>query len=179
MITLFLSLLPQEYHALFQEFHRRYEGKLYAVALNILKNPTMAEDAVSAAMLKVVEHFDVFMKIYEQSREKIGPWAVTIVKNTALDLCKKENRNETLSEEWDVPIREDTESEAAYHHLIAAIRSMPETYRQVLELKFVCEYSAKEISYITGLSVVTINNRVSRGRALLQKKLRMEGYGHE
>ena len=179
MIALLLSLLPQEHHRLFLEFHRRYEGKLYAVALNILKNPGMAEDAVSAAMLKVAEHFDTFLKIYEKSCEEIGPWAVTIVKNTALDLYKKERRSAAIEEDWDAPAPEDTESSAAYRQLVSIIRTMPALYRQVLELRFVAEWSAKEIARATGLSETAVNNRISRGRTLLKKKLRDAGYEYE
>ncbi|NCE66338.1 sigma-70 family RNA polymerase sigma factor [Pseudoflavonifractor sp. 524-17] len=179
MLTILLALLPEEHKRLFLEFHRRYESRLYVVALNILKNPTQAEDALSEAMLKIIGHFEDFLKIYENSCEKIGPWAVTIVKNTALDLHKKERRNEALDTDWDNPAREDTESQAAYRYLVAAIRTMPETYRRVLELKLVAEWSAKEIAQATGLSETAVNNRISRGRTLLQQKLYAEGYEYE
>ena len=176
MLALCLMLLGEGERALFQEFHARYERKLYAVAMKILRDPARAEDAVSAALLKVAEHFETFLKIYEKDREKIGPWAVIIVKNAALDLLRREGRLSPLAEDWDAPAPEDTEGEAAYRRLVDLIRSMPEGYRQVLELKFVAEWSTREIARATGLSEKAVEHRIARGRALLIKKLREEGY---
>ena len=38
MLAFYLSLLPVDEHQRFQTFYPRYEGKLYAVALSVLKN---------------------------------------------------------------------------------------------------------------------------------------------
>ena len=59
---------------------------------------------------------------------------------------------------------------------MALIRSMPETYRQVLEMKFVLEMKDKEIGKALGLSADAVSQRVRRGRKLLIEKLREEGY---
>ena len=153
--------------------------RLYAVALGILKNPALAEDAVSASMVKVIDHFETFLKIYEKSCQEIGPWAVTIVKNTALNLLRQERRSGSLDENWDAPAREDTEGEAGYRRLVALIRAMPESYRQVLELRLVSEWSTRDIARSTGLSEAAVDSRISRGRALLREKLREEGYEYD
>ena len=179
MLMFYLSLLPQEHHALFTTFYPRYRNNCYTVAFYMLKNAPQAEDAVSIAMLKVIDHFEDFLKIYEKSCEEIGPWVVTIVKNTALDLLKKEGRNVPMDEDWDAPGPADTEKAAEYRRLVELIRSMPETYRQVLELKLVEERSTGEIAHATGLSETAVNSRFLRGRALLREKLRDEGYEYE
>lgn len=179
MLEFCLAMLEEEHRSLFLEFHRRYEGKLYAVALNILRDPNRAEDAVSTAMLKVAEHFDTFLKIYQNSKGEIGPWAVTIVKNTALDLLRKERRNTFLDETWDAAAPENTESGAGYHRLVELIRSMPISCRQVLELRFVAEWSTKEIAGALGISRKAVEHRIARGRALLIKRLKEEGYEYE
>lgn len=46
----------------------------------------------------------------------------------------------------------------------------------MIEMRFVEELSTKEIAAALGLKETTVNVRIHRGRALLMKKLREEGY---
>lgn len=180
MLMFYLSLLEGDDHkALFTEFYTRYRVRLYAVALNILKSPTLAEDATHEAFLRVIGHFETFLKIFEKERNKIGPWAVTIVKNISLDLLKKQSRSEFLPEDWDVPAPEGIEGEADYRHLVALLNSMPEAYLRPLELKFICEYSDREIAHDLGITLGAVQQRIRRGRVLLIQKLKEEGYDRE
>lgn len=180
MLMFYLSLIEgDEEKALFTKFYYRYERKLYAVALNILKNPNLAEDAVHDAFERIARHFEKFLELYQNRCNEISPWAVTIVKNISLDILEKENRSGALPEDWDAPAPEDTEREDGYRRLVGLIRSMPKGYRQILELKFVCEWSTKEIATHLGLKESAVKQRVSRGRELLLKKLKEEGYEHE
>ena len=49
--------------------------------------------------------------------------------------------------------------------IIAVLRSMPETYRTVLELRFLEELDSAEIARRTGLSVSAVDTRIHRGQA--------------
>ena len=177
MLELCLSMLEGEVDkALFLRFHARYEKKLYAVAMTILSSPEQSEDAVQEAMVRIASHFDDFKKIYQKNRQEIGPWCVTIVKHISLDILRKEGREVPLSEDWEVPVPDTTQAESAYQRLVELIRSMPETYREALELRFVLEYSNKEVARALGLTENTAAARISRGRRLLIQRLREEGY---
>lgn len=174
--TCLFLLENDEDKALFMRFHAKYEKKLYAVALKILGSKALAEEAVQEAMVKVVLHFDTFCRLYEEKREEIGPWSVTIVKHEALSILRKEGRSGALAEDWDPPARESTEGESAYHRLVELIRSMPEIYREALELRFVLEWSNKETARALGLTEAAASYRVSQGRKLLMQRLEEEGY---
>ena len=179
MLMFYLSLLDEQYHPIFLEFHARYERRLYAVALGILKKHAMAEDAVSASMIKIIEHFDQFLKIYNRARSEIGPWAVIIVKNAARDILRKESRTMPLEETWELSAPEHLEGESAFLRPVELIRSRPETYRQVLELRCAAGWTAREFACPMGLSESAVSKRIERGRALLIEKLRDEGYAYE
>ena len=60
--------------------------------------------------------------------------------------------------------------------IIEIIQAMPDTYRAVLEMRFVEECSTKEIAKALSLKETTVDVRIHRGRALLIKKLMEEGY---
>lgn len=179
MLSMCLAVIEgEEKRALFIEFYHRYELRLYSVAKNILKNNALAEEATQEAFMRIAKHFEKFLEIFQKDCREIGPWAVTIVKNISLDMLRKERRSEGLPENWDAPAPEDTEKADGYRRLVELIRSMPESYRRALELRFVCEYSTKEVARELGLSPEAAQKRIDRGRALLIEKLKEEGYDH-
>ena len=62
---------------------------------------------------------------------------------------------------------------------MASFRSMPEQYRQVLELKFLLEWSDEMIAQKLGLTLNATYTRISRGKKLLRERLIQEGYADE
>lgn len=70
----------------------------------------------------------------------------------------------------------EAREEKGVEDVAAIIRSMPEQYREILDLKFLEEKTDQEIADLLGLSKGAVSTRISRGRKLLQEKLREEGY---
>lgn len=60
--------------------------------------------------------------------------------------------------------------------ILKIIHEMPQVYRAVLEMRFVEECSTREIANRLHLKESTVNTRIHRGRLLLIKKLKEEGY---
>jgi len=84
-----------------------------------------------------------------------------------------------LEETWEPSAPEHLEEESAFLRPVELIRSMPETYRQVLELRCAAGWTAREFACPMGLSESAVSKRIERGRALLIEKLRDEGYAYE
>lgn len=96
-----------------------------------------------------------------------------VVKNTALDMLRREKRETELEEsEWMPSVPAD---EGGFQALVALIRQLPEEYRRVLELRFVAEWSLAEAQTM-GLTESAVKTRVFRGRKMLLKSLQKEGY---
>ena len=100
-----------------------------------------------------------------------------MAKNCALDILRSERRTAALPEDWDPPAREDGQEE--YRYLISLIRSLPEHYRRVLELKCVEEQTNREIARRLHITESTVSMRVLRGRAMLKEHLEKEGYTYD
>ena len=98
---------------------------------------------------------------------------MTAVKNVAVDMLRKERREEALPEDWDPPAPETGETD--YRYLVSLIRALPESYRRVLELKCMEEESNREIARRLGLKESTVATRVLRGRTMLAAALEKEG----
>ena len=172
MLTMLLSMLSDENdRKALSELYKQYQGIMQRIAQGFFPDdPHAVEDVVQTAWLRVVENFS---KIYEISSEKRGGYLVIIVKNESLSLLRS-RRRELLADEVQSDEATDELSDAV--PIIDLIRSMPDVYRAVLELRFVEERSTKEIAALLRLSEGAVDMRIHRGRKLLLTKLREEGY---
>ena len=151
MLSYLLAALESEedkrrFTELYEENHVRAEQ----TALRILRDPHDAEDAVQNAFLQVIHHFD---EISEIPCKKLGFWIISIVKNEALMILRRKQK--------ELP-QEDSQ--------------LPPTYRAALEMRLINGYSGKEIAQHLGISESAVNTRISRGRALLREIAVEEGF---
>ena len=157
------------------KLHTAYEQKLYRIALKILRSHELAEDAVQQSWVQVIQHFE---KVKQVPWGAVDGYLVVIVKNVSMTMLRKENHTDPLPEDWDAPAPSAPEMDET-GRIVELIRSMPDTYREVLELRCVLEWSNKDIARRLSLSENAVAVRLMRGKALLQNKLEQEGYGRE
>lgn len=173
MLPMLLAALEsEEDKRLFARFYQAHHQKLYRFALSLLHSPALAEEAAQEAWVKCAQNAAQFFSL---PGDKKLPWMVVVVRNTALSLLRREQRYAPLAEDWDAAAPDPGDPRG----IVALIRSMPEQYRTILELKFVLEWKDKDIARWMGLSESAVSARISRGRKLLQEALRKEGYAHE
>ena len=172
LLTMYLMMLETDGdRERFLRLHGAYEKKLYAVALRLLGDDSRAEDAVQQTWMRVIEHWE---RVSALPWEETEGYVVTIAKNAALDMVRAQRRITALPEDWDMPAPDPGETE--YRRLVALVRTMPEGYRRVLELKFVEERTNREIARMLGMNESTVSTRVKRGRAMLAEVMEREGY---
>ena len=172
MLSYLLAALESEedkrrFTELYEENHVRAEQ----TALRILKDPHDAEDAVQNAFLQVIHHFD---KISEIPCKKLEFWIISIVKNEALMILRR-NQKELPQEDWD-NFSADVNDPIGYNELVQLFSRLPPTYRAVLEMRMINDYSGKEIAVHLGISESAVNTRSSRGRILLRELAVKEGF---
>lgn len=173
MLPILLAALERPLDkAVFIQFYETNKTGLYRYALSLLRDPSQAEDVLQTAWLACIQHADTFFAVPPEKRLS---WMAVIVRNAALNLLRREQRYTEWDDAWDPPAPEDGDSRG----IAEIIRSMPEQYRTILELKFLLELSDKEIARRVHLSPTAVSTRISRGRKLLQDALRKEGYVDE
>ena len=174
MLTMYLAMLgSEEDRERFTLLYEAHEKRLYAVALKVLRDPTRAEDAAQQTWLQVLRNWE---RINALDWDSAAKYFVVAARNAALDMQKKERWNTSMPEDWDPPAPEDGQGE--YQRLVELIRSLPEAYRRVLELKFVEEETNQEIARRLGLKESTVSTKVQRGRRLLLDAMEQEGYSY-
>lgn len=115
---------------------------------------------------------EVFLSAYKNLRslrEKaaVGAWLAMIARNRAAEFYRNARPTEELSED----LREKENPQAEAREILAAIRTLPDTYRETLVLRLVEGMSGAEIAAQTGLTPESVRVNLSRGMKLLKEKL--------
>ncbi len=114
--------------------------------------------------------------------QQLRSWLYRIARNVAVDYgtahAKENARRTSLELAVDTPDRRtDTPDQAAAatetrETLLRAVQSLPALYREPFVLRHLENWSYAEIGAVLGLSVETIETRLTRARRLLRELLR-------
>jgi len=163
---------------------RRYQDRLYSVALNYVYNPEDAVDVVQESFVKAYTKLHGF-----DSASAFYTWLYRIAINTAIDFLRKRKSRyaDSLDDEKYSEIGFEPESKdpavdpekvAARHeqarNLKNAIAKLSEKLRTVTILHDVEGLSQEEVAGILKVPVGTVKSRVSRARAELRSILRKQ-----
>ena len=173
MLSFYLMLLEgDDDRERFAQIYIAHERMMYSVAYSILHSQMAAQDAVHNSFIKVIEHFETCKKM---QKDETAKWLIVIVKHSAFDIRKKESRSKPFTDVehlTDIPSENElADASLGYSELIEKIRTLPDIYRSVLELKYVAEWSDDEIAKELHLNQNTIRSRLMRGRNLLKESL--------
>ena len=172
VLLIYLSVLETDHEKHeFMELYAEYHAVMLRVAKKYFPTDQMArEDAVQNAWMKIVKSFQ---KISAIECKKRGAYCVIIVKNECISILRKNKAAISLDE---LPLATSDElKEDSFASITQLIHEMPEKYRTVLELRFIEEWSTREIARQLSVPEATISTRIFRGRKLLIDRLREEG----
>jgi len=157
-----------------------YYALMIRVAIGILKDRALAEDAVSESIVKLIENIS---NIGEVSCYKTKSYIVIIVRNTSLNILKKAKRSQSLDGEHsdivdiDAQIPETLISMEGYESIVGIVKSLPPTLKDVAVLSLVHGYSHNEIAELLGISYDTVKMRLSRAKQAIRNAFGGERHG--
>ncbi len=122
---------------------------------------------------------EVFLQAFARARDvrdphAFGGWLAAIARNRAADWRRRRRDTEELPEALPAPAGDpDAPIDAA--RALAALRRLPEAYRETLTLRLVEGLNGPEIALRTGLSPGSVRVNLHRGLKLLRRELGWEG----
>jgi RNA polymerase sigma factor (sigma-70 family) len=154
------------------ELYDRYGRLAYGLAFRILRDRTLAEDAVQEAFLAVWRSADA----YKRERAKPSTWILTVVHRRAVDLVRKEQRRrgeplETAPEPTAGPADEDAALRDRRAAVQAALTALPGDQRQALELAYYGGLTQSELAERLGVPLGTVKSRMFAGLGRLRELL--------
>lgn len=152
-----------------QEYSRSVERWLdtaYRVALNCLRRPADAEDAVQEVFLRLWRTQPEFEGEEHQRR-----WIIRVTVNECRRIAVRPwYRHSVALEPWTEPVFSDVRDQELWE----AVAALPEKYRLPLYLYYFEGYSVGETGELMGLKESTVQTRLGRAREKL-KVLLTEG----
>jgi RNA polymerase sigma-70 factor (ECF subfamily) len=156
------------------ELYDRVGRIAYGLALRVLRDDRLAEDAVQEAFLGVWRTAAAF----RAERAKASTWILTLVHRRAVDLVRREERRraEPLDDETRDAAASASAEDAAWlgferERVQGALRQLPDTQREAIELSYYGGYSQSELAERLGLPLGTIKSRMFAGFARLRELL--------
>jgi RNA polymerase sigma factor (sigma-70 family) len=152
------------------ELYDRFGRLAYGVALRVLRDRALAEDAVQEAFLAIWRTAGR----YRQERAKPSTWLLTLVHRRAVDLVRREDRRraEPLDEPPEAPGGAVPE-EAALRERRAAVQDalleLPDDQRQALELAYYGGLTQSDLAERLGVPLGTIKSRMFAGLTRLRE----------
>jgi RNA polymerase sigma-70 factor (ECF subfamily) len=157
----------------FEEIVKRYERRVYGIALRIVRRHEVADDVAQEAFMRAHQALSTF-----DLDRPFGPWICRIASNLAINHVRSPQAREApLPEghaETPAPGKGALDlvlEREAREVLERALLGLPAEQRAVFALRTFEELSYREISEALGISIGTVMSRLSRARERLREAL--------
>src|SRR5579864_796499 len=168
-----VALAARSEQSALAELYDRFGRPAYGLALRIVRDEALAEDAVQEAFLTLWRTSARFVP----ERGKASTWILTLVHRRAVDIVRREERRRTdVLEHAPEPESRDTVDEAAWLRLLRervqeALRKLPDQQREAIELAYYGGFTQSELADRLGQPLGTIKSRMFLGLGRLRELL--------
>ncbi|OGS22606.1 MAG: hypothetical protein A2252_03235 [Elusimicrobia bacterium RIFOXYA2_FULL_39_19] len=162
----------------FRQILEMYEQKIYNLSYYFTSNGQDASDLSQdtwVKALKQLKHFRLDCSLYT--------WLSKITRNTYIDVYRKKNRGLPV-----IPLIEEIDSKTdnfdpvefltnkyLNEEIHKALQQIPEDYKSAVILIDLQHMSYEEVSKIENVPIGTIRSRLSRGRDMIRKIVKLKG----
>jgi RNA polymerase sigma-70 factor (ECF subfamily) len=154
-------------------FVRRYQRRLFGLAIGIVRDNALAEDVAQEAFIRIIRHAAVF----DPRRGSVASWALTITRNLAIDVHRVRRGTPTDPDDQvflELMSSEPPPDEAAVtgnsvDHVRVALAHLPLEQRRAVVLAAMYGWTALEIATEDGIPLGTAKGRIRVGMAKLRE----------
>ena len=149
---------------------RRFQDRVFTVALRLTRNRATAEDMAQQAFLKAWQGRQAYDPGW-----RVSTWLYRIVTNLCVDEHRRRARAASLAP-MAAPGRvahpyRDLEERETRDRLNGALRGLPRGQQAAVVLRYLDDLPYAEIGRICGLPVNTVKSHLRRAKAALRKEL--------
>jgi RNA polymerase sigma-70 factor (ECF subfamily) len=177
-----LALVSRDDDLALAELYDRYGRAAYSLALRVLRDPALAEDAVQEAFLTIWRTAGSFLA----DRAKPNTWILTLAHRRAVDLVRREQRRRAAplesadAHEADAPSTETTVELRDRRQIVQeALKKLPADQREALELAYYGGFTQSELAERLAVPLGTVKSRMFAGLRRLRDLLAEAGFDPE
>jgi RNA polymerase sigma-70 factor (ECF subfamily) len=161
------------------EFVRRYQGRVFGLAMSMLGDPGHAEDVAQEALLRAWRH----APIYDARRGAVSTWVLTIARNLTIDALRMQRAVPTdpddliglgLVSNEVLPDAAAVNSEGA-RGVRLALAGLRAEQRRALVLAYFYGMTAAEIGEAESIPLGTAKTRIRAGLTKLRETMTSGG----
>ncbi|MCM1110825.1 MAG: sigma-70 family RNA polymerase sigma factor [Clostridium sp.] len=153
----------------FDTLLKRYENRIYTYINNTVHNPDLANDIFQETFVKAIT--TIKQNRYSEDG-KFGSWLTRIAHNLIIDYYRQEKAENTVAadngevdllnrrELSDINIEDILVDQQIMADVRRIVDALPETQREVLDMRFYRDMSFKEIAEATNVSINTALGRM-------------------
>ena len=153
-------------------FVKRFQARVYGLALSIVGDPLLAEDLAQEALTKAWRNAGA----YDARRGAVATWLLTITRNLAIDALRLHRARPSEPHPmltFDIPSQDPGPAESAVvadaaRGVRGAVALLPIDQRRALVLSAFYGRTAKEIADLEGIPLGTAKTRIRAGMIKLR-----------
>lgn len=158
--------------AAFDTLIREFYPYVTKYLLKLTHDENLTEDLTQEVFLKVIRTIEEYKT---DGKAAFATYIITIAKNTFIDYIRRNNVILSELSEAETKGGEDTEikviTKIEYNEAVKYIDLLPPNQAMVIRLKYIDEYTLKEIEEITGVPAKTVKSRIHEGTKKLRSLL--------
>jgi RNA polymerase sigma factor (sigma-70 family) len=161
-------------------FVRRFQGRVYGLALTIVRQPALAEEVAQETFTRVYRHAGN----YDARKGRVSTWLLSIARNLAIDVTRLKRLDPVDPEVIEAEVTIDFQSPGADEtalqpderdQLRAAIGELPDDQRRAIVLAAYLGRTAREISDLDDVPLGTVKTRIRTAMLKLRSELEVQG----
>ena len=146
------------------ELHRRYARMIHAIVLARV-SPRDADDLAQDVFVHAITRLQTL-----RDATAFGAWLASIARNAATDHLRRKRPLEVLDERR-AAAETSASTKLSAEEVLAAIRKLPDAYREILLMRLVEGMTGPEIAARAGLTPGSVRVNLHRGMKLLRAEL--------
>jgi RNA polymerase sigma-70 factor (ECF subfamily) len=157
-------------------FVRRFQGRVYGLALTIVRQPAIAEEVAQETFVRVFRHAGN----YDARKGRVSTWLLSIARNLAIDVTRMKRLDpvepEVIAAELSLTSQVPAADEADLQpderdQLRSAITGLPDDQKRALVLAAYMGRTAREISDLDEVPLGTVKTRIRTAMIKLRDEL--------
>ena len=161
-------------------FVRRFQGRVYGLALTIVRQPALAEEVAQETFTRVYRHAGN----YDARKGRVSTWLLSIARNLAIDVTRLKRLDPVDPDVIEAEVTIDFQAPGAddgglqpdeRDQLRSAIGDLPDDQRRAIVLAAYLGRTAREISDLDDVPLGTVKTRIRTAMLKLRSELEVQG----
>ena len=146
-------------------FVRRFQSRVYGLALTMLRDRELADDAAQEAFVRAWR----YAPSYDARRGAVATWLLSIARNVSIDIARV--KPAVPVDPGVVAAHDETPDVPERERVRQAVAALPPDQRRALVLAVYAGRTAREISDLDGVALGTVKTRIRSATMKLRASL--------